>query len=104
MNFRKVLKARIPKKEFNKWKKKYQKKIDVLVFGSAFEDEKGKRIDPRNVFYDVGKKKYRLTSEALDRTRERIRSSGIGEEILSEDALVRWANQLNKQLLAEGKK
>lgn len=54
----KITKVKLNKKEFENWKKVFWRKIDILIFGNAFEDEKGYRIDPRNVIYNVEKNEF----------------------------------------------
>ena len=58
-----VKKIDIPKKKFKEWTKKFQKELDLFVFGNAFEDEKGNRIDPRNVVYNTNKKRFVYTGD-----------------------------------------
>lgn len=45
----KIKHIKINNKGFKKWRKKHWKEIDILIFGDAYEDEKGNRIDPMKV-------------------------------------------------------
>ncbi len=45
----KIRHIKIIPKVLNEWRNKYWKELDIFVFGNAYEDEKGNRIDPMNV-------------------------------------------------------
>lgn len=46
----KIKNFKIDSKEFSKWRKKYWREIDIMIYGNAYEDEKGNRVDPMDVY------------------------------------------------------
>ncbi len=70
-----IRKIQIVEADMEKFKKKYQKEIDILIFGCAFEDEQGKRLDPRLVLYDVGEKEYKWVDDVFEKPNTRKQSN-----------------------------
>ncbi len=42
---------KINNEKFKKWRKKNWRELDIFVFGIAYEDEKGNRINPMDVVF-----------------------------------------------------